>query len=136
MKPDDNPFLKASAWWRQRTKPSIVDSKTARELDRLAHMILTDAVKQAPVLTGALRASGRVRRINKYRRAIEFGGRGTGVDYASYVEFGTMRTRPQPFLRPALERNKGNIKKGMGKSAQRVFGGAVFNIIGTVRVGE
>lgn len=136
MKPDDNPFIKASRWWKSRTKPSIIDSKTSRELDRLAQLILADAVKQAPVLTGALRASGRVRRINKYRRAIEFGGRGTGVDYASYVEFGTMRTRPQPFLRPALERNKKNIKNGMGKSAQRVFGGAVFNIIGTVRVGE
>jgi hypothetical protein len=32
---------------------------------------------------------------------------GTAVDYAPYVEFGTLRSDAQPFLRPALDMAKG-----------------------------
>ena len=97
-------------------KPNMVTG-----LDRVAHLVLKDAKKLAPVLTGALRASGRVRRINQYRRAIEFGGKGSGVDYAMAVEFGTYRTAPRFFLSRALKKNKVNIKKALGRRVDRTL---------------
>lgn len=59
--------------------------------------IQTEAQSRAPVRTGTLRAS------------IEYKPNGlqvevvAGVDYASFVEFGTRFMEPQPFLTPAFE---------------------------------
>ena len=36
---------------------------------------------------------------------------GTNVEYGPFVEMGTSRSRPYPFLRPALENNKATLKK-------------------------
>lgn len=96
---------------------------TPEMLDRIAQRVLTQAKKNAPVDTGALRASGRVKRINQFRRRVEFGGAGTGVDYAQAVEFGTIRNRPKPFLEPALRKvlkqtpaiTKPSVKKWLQK---------------------
>ena len=75
---------------------------TPHMLDKIAQRINTNAKKRSPVRTGALRASGRVMRVNQYRRRVQFGGSGTGVDYAEAVEYGTMNTAPRPFLEPAV----------------------------------
>lgn len=82
-----------------------------KELDILAHRIMATAKRSAPVLTGALRASGRVKRPNQYLRIIQFGGSGTGVDYATFVEFGTFRQKPKPFLRPAVLKHRNDMGK-------------------------
>lgn len=95
----------------QRTNKRVQKSDVPMVLDILAQRILRTAVKMAPVLTGALRASGRVKRTNQYQRIIQFGGSGTGVDYATYVEFGTFRQRPKPFLRPALMKHRADMSK-------------------------
>lgn len=76
---------------------------TPKNLDIIAQRIVTLAKKNAPVRTGALRASGRVKRVNQFRRRVQFGGSGTGVDYAQAVEFGTISNRPKPFLEPAAK---------------------------------
>jgi HK97 gp10 family phage protein len=91
------------------------------ELDKIAFRILTTAKRGAPVRTGALRASGRVKRTNQYLRIIQFGGRGTGVDYATYVEFGTFRQRPKPFLRPAVMKHKKELGKRMRIKVEQGF---------------
>ena len=55
---------------------------------KVASMILKDAKHFAPVRTGALRRSGRIE-VNKEKVVtVAFGGKGTGVDYAPFVEFG------------------------------------------------
>lgn len=36
---------------------------------------------------------------------------GTNVEYAAYVEMGTSKSRPYPYLKPAIENNKDTIKK-------------------------
>ena len=106
----------------------LTPKKMSKALGSVAYKVLADAKKRAPVLTGALRASGRVRVLNQFRAAIEFGGRGTGVDYAQAVEFGTFRTAPKPFLRPALFRNKKLISKTLKRSGQNQFKSIVRRI--------
>jgi HK97 gp10 family phage protein len=74
---------------------------TAKYLMKVAIRVQTRAKRKCPVDTGRLRSSitheagqdskGLLVRI------------GTNVHYAPYVEFGTIRMRPQPFLRPALD---------------------------------
>ena len=96
---------------------------------------LEDAVEKAqqlvPVDTGSLRKSIRKeRRVNKQGKTTYLGIRAGGnirhprtgrlVNYASYVEHGTSRQRPQPFLRPALRwaynhRLKYHVYEGMAK---------------------
>lgn len=73
-------------------------------LDNIAQRVATEAKKGAPVRTGALRRSIRVKRVNQFRRIVEAGGAGTGVDYAQAVEFGTMHQRPQPYFEPAVRK--------------------------------
>jgi HK97 gp10 family phage protein len=92
-----------------------------KSLDRVAQGILTKAKKGAPVNTGALRASGRVKRVNQYVRRVQFGGAGTGVDYAQAVHEGTFRQRPQPFLAKAVLASKADIKKIFKDEGNRVL---------------
>lgn len=39
---------------------------------------------------------------------------GTAIDYAEYVENGTIYQRAQPYLKPAFRENKSNIEKIIG----------------------
>lgn len=55
--------------------------------------------------TGRLRASIAWQRISKYRRVV-----GTNVIYAPYLELGTDRIKPRPFLRPAAERFRKTVR--------------------------
>ena len=50
-----------------------------------------------PVDTGRLRSSIHFEILGKDEVFV-----GTDVEYAEYVEFGTMRQRPQPYMRPAI----------------------------------
>lgn len=47
---------------------------------------------------------------------------GTNVEYAPFVELGTVKMAAQPYLNPALEKNKGNIKKIFADAIRREVG--------------
>ncbi len=47
---------------------------------------------------------------------------GTSVEYAPYVELGTSRMKAQPYLTPALELNKNNIRKIFADAIRRGVG--------------
>ena len=80
-----------------------IATKTVPEvLDRTAYKVLRDADKIVPIKSSALKNSGRVEKKANHTRDIVYGGQGTGVDYAQYVEYGTMYQRAQPYLRPAM----------------------------------
>ena len=88
----------------------------AEALEEIAEKIRDDAKGFVPVDTGALRKSIRVEKKGSLEVSIIAGGGGvinprTGreVDYAGYVEFGTSRASPQPFMQPALEKNRDEI---------------------------
>jgi HK97 gp10 family phage protein len=48
---------------------------------------------------------------------------GTNVEYAPYVELGTSKMAAQPYLNPALEANKGNIKRIFADAIKKGVGG-------------
>lgn len=47
-----------------------------------------------------------------------------GMEYAPYVEFGTSRSAPYPFLRPAVEANKDFMTETVAKTVERALGSA------------
>lgn len=68
-----------------------------------------DAKTRSPVDTGALRRS-----INTSGRSLPNGAQAevtTNLEYAPYVELGTSRQQAQPYLQPALQRNKDTARK-------------------------
>jgi HK97 gp10 family phage protein len=74
---------------------------TQRGLDRAALLVQKDAKQAAPVLTGRLRASIAIRAGDTpLSREIY-----SDVEYAIYVEMGTLRMRAQPFIYPSLNKN-------------------------------
>lgn len=62
------------------------------------------AKKKCPVDTGRLRNS--ISHTTHENAAYI----GTNVEYAPYVELGTSRMKPQPYLKPAVENHKGVYK--------------------------
>ena len=71
-------------------------------------LVVEGAAKNlAPVDTGNLR--------NSITHVIDSQGKaarvGTNVHYGPYVELGTSKMAAQPYLSPALDQNKGNIRK-------------------------
>ena len=67
-------------------------------------IVEADAKRNAPVDTGRLRGSI-TNEVRKIAGAVLEGRVGTNVNYAKYVELGTSRQDPQPYLRPALRNN-------------------------------
>ena len=75
-------------------------------LELVGAFIEGEAVLRCPVDTGNLRSSI-THRVNTDERSVIIG---TPVEYSSYVELGTSKQRPQPFLRPAAEDNVRQIE--------------------------
>jgi len=113
-------------------KLSNLDEKLGKALDEalneIAEKIRDDAKGFVPVDTGALRKSIRVEKKGKLEVQVIAGGGGvinprTGreVDYAGYVEFGTSRMSPQPYMQPALEKNRDEILRVVKEKVFEVF---------------
>ena len=62
------------------------------------------------VVTGRLRASITHRLEGGGNEAETTGYVGTNVEYAKWLEFGTSKMEPRPFLTPALELHRGEIR--------------------------
>jgi HK97 gp10 family phage protein len=102
--------------------PEVVEG-----LDEVADKIVKDARELCPVDTGALQRS--IRKEKELRSLYPFtytigvaaGGHvknpktGRKVDYAAHVEFGTSRTPAQPFMGPAIEKNRAEIRRILSK---------------------
>lgn len=80
-----------------------------KALTKSAMVIEADAVFLCPVDTGQLKNS-----IN-YKVEGSIATVGTNLHYAAHVEYGTKRSKPHPFLRPAGDYNKGLIEKIFAK---------------------
>ena len=75
-----------------------------RALTAAAIYVQGDAKLRCPVQTGRLRNS------ITYKVKRDEAIIGTVVEYSPYIEFGTVKMKPKPYLRPALDENKNEIR--------------------------
>jgi HK97 gp10 family phage protein len=85
---------------------SGIDAALHRALETCGLVAEGYAKKLCPVDTGNLRNS--ITHVTEGDSAVYVG---TNTEYAAYVELGTSRTRAQPYLRPAVERNSSTYKQ-------------------------
>jgi HK97 gp10 family phage protein len=94
-------------WDRRELDELLVgpDGAVAKALTKAAIQVQRRSRQIAPVDTGRLRSS------ISYAVERDAGGLvakvGTNVEYARHLEYGTVKMRPRPFLRPALSSLKG-----------------------------
>lgn len=84
-------------------------------LRKTALDIQADAQRLAPVRTGALRSSITVEFSGSFGAGTASAEIGPTVDYGGFVEDGTSRMAPQPYMRPALDNREGAFVAAMGK---------------------
>lgn len=103
---------------------NVDDSDLHRALDRLkssrrsraqkealqagAFIVEAGAKRRAPVRTGFLRSSIRAQEASEREVQIT-----VGAEYAKFVEFGTSRQAPRPYLRPTLNEERSDITEAM-----------------------
>ena len=106
-----NKLRSTVASFRKNIAAGLLDATEA-----VSDAIVADAKEFCPVDTGSLRDSIRRETVNKKGEVMECrvvaGGRvtnpktGKKVGYAGHVEFGTSRNKAQPYLGPAIEKNR------------------------------
>lgn len=101
-------------WSGDRVIASVNDRKK-QALTAGATIVEAEAKVRAPVDTGQLRGS------IGYEVGESEAKIGTIVDYSIFVEFGTSRQRPQPYLRPAIDENTDKIKQVMADILKGAF---------------
>lgn len=84
-----------------------IDQALAKALEEVGLVAEGYAKKACPFDTGRLRNSI-THQVRPSEKSVYIG---TNVEYAPYVELGTSRTEPQPFLRPAAADHEGTYKK-------------------------
>lgn len=87
---------------------AVVRAATEATAPRLAALIHADSQRYVPVLSGDLRASGRIE-CDGSTWLVVYGGGESDVDYAGYQEFGTTKMQAQPYLRPAAYTYRGSL---------------------------
>ena len=86
---------------------SATDEAIERALEAIGLQAEGYAKLLCPVDTGRLRNSI-THEVAANEKAVYIG---TNVEYGPYVEMGTARTRPQPFIRPAVENHLDEYKQ-------------------------
>jgi HK97 gp10 family phage protein len=83
-----------------------------------AYIVEREAKRIVPVDTGNLKNSIRSE-LDEIEATRVTAVTGTNVEYAPYVELGTGRQRPKPYLRPALDTQQGLIERAVGAALER-----------------
>lgn len=86
---------------------NAIDQALARALEEVGLVAEGYAVKACPVDAGRL-CNSITHQVRPSEKSVYIG---TNVEYAPYVELGTSRMDPQPFLRPAAADHEGTYKK-------------------------
>lgn len=93
----------------------LLDEAKADILKDVGNFVTSEAKIMVPVDTGKLRGS-----LNNKMKGNDTVQIGTDVEYSTDVEFGTSKQRAQPYLLPAYEMNKEEIKNMMRKHVARL----------------
>ena len=116
------------------TVPKKAQNEVGKAIRNIGAIILRQAKENAPVGNypggGALRRSGRLESItsggrNFFKLVISFGGPGTGVNYASFVEIGTAKQRGQFYLLRAVRKHSKQLIPFSAKAYESVWNSAV-----------
>ena len=91
--------------WRGDKVIRAAEQAKVKALTKAALVVEDQAVSLVPVDTGNLKNS-----ITHQVKGDE-ARIGTNTDYGPYLEFGTRKMPAQPYLRPAMDKNKNNIQK-------------------------
>lgn len=102
-------------WYGDKAIKSVEDA-VSKALTASALIVEGQAKALVPVDTGNLRNSITHEVEGKEARV------GTNVEYAPFIELGTSKQTAQPYLNPALEMNKGNIKKIFADALSKAVG--------------
>lgn len=119
------------AKWFDKMPRAVLDKAIERGLVAVGIKISGDAITRAPVDTGRLKGS-----LSYATRGERSGNQdgvsqpsspyqvwiGSNVGYAPYVEYGTAKSKAQPYLRPALDRNRKNASKLLMREIMREYG--------------
>lgn len=93
-----------------------VEGLAGQVVRKTAADVQADAQSRAPVDTGALRSS-----IGVTSRGALSATVSPSVNYSHYVEFGTSRMAPQPYLFPALDAKADSFIQAMGRVADQAL---------------
>lgn len=85
-----------------------IDAKIEELKDDIGKEITDKAKQYVPVDTGELRDSINVQADDPVNKEIYIG---STVEYAIYIEMGTTKMSPQPYLRPALDETMADVDK-------------------------
>ena len=99
-----------------RDAPHIIQEELGRAVMELALLIEGHAKKRCPVDTGLLRSSI-LPVVESWAEAYV----GTNVKYAIFVEYGTRKTKAQPYLEPAFLEGKGRAKAIFDRAIDRAM---------------
>lgn len=91
--------------WNGDEVNAKVEAAIIKFLHAAGMVVQGDAVNRCPVDTGNLRQSIAFDVDEDAKSTIV----GTNVHYAPYVELGTVKMKAQPFLRPALDKNRSGL---------------------------
>ena len=97
--------MKNYEWYGDKYIKSVNDAKRMG-LTGAAMVVQGAAIALSPVKTGNLRGSISFKVESEDEARV-----GTNVEYAPYVEYGTVKMAAQPYLRPALDKNRAAIQK-------------------------
>lgn len=89
----------------------ILPRATGAIVNKHGQAMEATAKRLVPVDTGALQASIQWRMVNTTDGELTAGG--GDVNYEGFVEFGTRHMAAQPYLRPAVERERGPFMDDM-----------------------
>lgn len=95
--------------WNDEAVIKQVSNKVEAAIMKCVLIVEADAKRMCPVDTGRLRASI-THQVIKIAKDVYQGRVGTNVHYGPDVELGTHKQSAQPYLRPALEKNRAKIE--------------------------
>jgi HK97 gp10 family phage protein len=105
----------------KRKKRTNWDGNLAEAVDRFLEEAAThvegEAKVRAPYKTGRLRDSI-THRVNADVAIV-----GTPVEYATHVEYGTVKMEAQPYMRPALDENRNTLRRMFRDIIGRIYRG-------------
>ena len=95
--------------WYGKERLAEIDALLMDKMELVTQFVRDEAKRRSPIDTGNLRSS--ITNEVKKEAGEIVGQVGTNVDYAIHQEFGTKHQSGKPFLRPAIQENKEQIKK-------------------------